>query len=54
MYASIDKDIDILEWQIRKTKTKKEKMMREGSIKNIEVSLEKEPEIVNEKEKTSY
>ena len=50
MYASIDKDIDILEGQIRKTKTKKEKMMREGSIKNIEVSLEKEPEIV----KTSY
>ena len=54
MYASIDKDIDILEGQIRKTKTKKEKMMREGSIKNIEVSLEKEPEIVNEIVKTSY
>lgn len=54
LYASIDKVIDILEGQIRKTKTKKEKMMREGSIKNIEVSLEKEPEIVNEIVKTSY
>ena len=32
MYASIDKDIDIIEGQIRKAKTKKEKMLREGSI----------------------
>ena len=38
MYASIDKDIDILEGQIRKAKTKREKMMREGSIKTMEVS----------------
>ena len=37
MYASIDKDIDILEGQIRKTKTKKEKMMRDGSLKTMEV-----------------
>ena len=33
LYASIDKDIDILEGQIRKMKTKKEKMMRDGSLK---------------------
>ena len=33
LYASIDKDIDILEGQIRKVKTKKEKMLREGSLK---------------------
>ena len=54
LYASIDKDIDILEGQIRKTKTKKEKMMREGSIKNIEVANNKETEVVNEIVKTSY
>ena len=35
LYASIDKDIDILEGQIRKAKTKKEKMMKEASIKTI-------------------
>ena len=32
LYASIDKDIDILEGQIRKFKTKKEKMMKDASI----------------------
>ena len=53
LYAAIDKDIDILEGQIRKTKTKKEKMMREASIKALEVEKE-EPEIVNEIVKTSY
>src|SRR5699024_6488319 len=37
LYASIDKDIDILEGQIRKSKTKKEKMMKDGSIRNMEV-----------------
>ena len=38
MYASIDKDIDILEGQIRKAKTKKEKQNKDDSIKqkNIE------------------
>ena len=35
LYASIDKTIDILEGQIRKSKTKKEKMMREGSLKDV-------------------
>ena len=53
LYAAIDKDIDILEGQIRKTKTKKEKMMRDSSIKALEVEQEA-PEIVNEIVKTSY
>ena len=54
LYASIDKDIDILEGQIRKVKTKKEKMLREGSLKMMETSEEKTSEIANEIIKTSY
>lgn len=33
LYAAIDKDIDILEGQIRKYKTKKDKMNRDNSLK---------------------
>ena len=54
LYASIDKIIDILEGQIRKAKTKKEKMMREGSIKELNVISEEEKEITNEILKYSY
>ena len=54
MYASIDKDIDILEGQIRKAKTKKEKMMKEASIKNMEIVNDKITEVQNEIIKTSY
>lgn len=54
MYASIDKDIDILEGQIRKAKTKKEKMMKEASIKNMDVASDKIAEIKDEIIKTSY
>ena len=54
MYASIDKDMDILEGQIRKSKTKKEKMLREGSLKTMEVEDKKHSEVVNEIIKTSY
>ena len=54
LYASIDKDIDILEGQIRKMKTKKEKMMREGSIRTMEAIDDKIAEISNEIVKTSY
>lgn len=54
MYASIDKDIDILEGQIRKSKTKKEKMMKEASIKNMDFVNNKISEIQNEVIKTSY
>ena len=53
LYAAIDKDIDILEGQIRKTKTKKEKMMRDSTIKALEVEAEA-PEILNQIVKTSY
>ena len=54
LYASIDKDIDILEGQIRKAKNKKEKMMRDDTLKVLEVNTDKRPEIVNEIIKTSY
>lgn len=54
LYASIDKDIDILEGQIRKAKTKKEKMMRDDTLKVLEVNTTNKPEIVNEIVKTSY
>ena len=54
MYASIDKDIDILEGQIRKAKTKKEKMMKDASLKTMEVTLENEVELKDEIIKTSY
>lgn len=54
MYASIDKDIDILEGQIRKAKTKKEKMMKDSSIKTMEVGKDHIAEISNEIIKTSY
>ncbi len=54
MYASIDKDIDILEGQIRKTKTKKEKMMKDASLKSKEVERDTITEIKNEIVKTSY
>ena len=35
LYASIDKNIDILEGQIRKTKTKREKMQKDSSLKDL-------------------
>ena len=38
LYAAIDKDIDILEGQIRKTKVKKEKMMKDSSIKQMNIN----------------
>ena len=54
MYASIDKDIDILEGQIRKAKTKKEKMMKDSSIKTMDVSKDTIADITNAIIKTSY
>jgi putative sigma-54 modulation protein len=38
LYASIDKDIDILEGQIRKYKAKREKMQKDSSIKQMNIS----------------
>ena len=37
LYASIDKDIDIVEGQVRKMKTKKDRLNRADSIKNLVV-----------------
>lgn len=54
LYASIDKVIDILEGQIRKVKTKKEKMMRDGSIKDLNSMETKQVEVVNEILKFAY
>ena len=54
LYASIDKDIDIIEGQIRKSKTKKEKMMRDDTLKALEVNAGGRPEVVNEIVKTTY
>ena len=48
LYASIDKVMDILEGQIRKYKTKKEKMMKDGSLKDFASIDRKENEITNE------
>ncbi len=54
MYSSIDKDIDILEGQIRKAKTKREKMIKDASIRTMEVQKDSIAEISNEIIKTSY
>ena len=54
LYASIDKDIDILEGQIRKAKTKKEKMMRDDTLKVLEVNTDNKPEVINQIVKTTY
>ena len=53
LYASIDKDIDILEGQIRKSKTKKERMLKDSTLKVLDV---KEPvhEVTDEILKTEY
>ena len=56
LYAAIDKDIDILEGQIRKMKTKKEKQNKEDSIKQKEMMnmTGKVHEVENEVIKTIY
>lgn len=55
LYASIDKDIDILEGQIRKIKTKKEKINKDESIRLKEsASLEGNAVVENEVIKTLY
>lgn len=53
LYASIDKDIDILEGQIRKAKTKKDKMMRDASLKALDVQAPVH-EVTDEILKTEY
>ena len=41
LYAYIDKDIDILEGQIRKAKTKRERMLKDSTLKVLEVETPK-------------
>ena len=57
LYASIDKDIDILEAQIRKEKTRREKLTKDSSIKQQEMEMAKDVrtvEIEDEVVKTTY
>lgn len=56
LYASIDKDIDIIEGQIRKTKAKKEKQNMSGSIKEASEIIfgAEDHKVENEILKTSY
>ena len=53
LYASIDEDIDILERQIRKAKTKKERMNKDESLRVKEIAPEVH-EIEGEVIKTTY
>ena len=55
LYAAIDKDIDILEGPIRKTKTKRERMNKEDSIKQKEfLNSDMKHEVEDEVIKTIY
>ena len=54
LYASIDKDIDIIEGQIRKAKTKREKMQKDNSIKQITITGEEEVSVEDEVLKTLH
>ena len=55
LYASIDKNIDILEGQIRKMKTKKDRQNKEASIKQKMMNMEpKETVVEDEIIKTIY
>ena len=54
MYASIDKDIDILEGQIRKWKTRKDKANKDDTIKIMAGSMHEEDKIEDEILKTIY
>ena len=40
LYASIDKNIDIIDGQVRKMKTKKDRANKEDSIKNLPVDVQ--------------
>ena len=54
LYASIDKDIDILEGQIRKNKTKKERMQKDSSIKQITIDGSEAAAVEGEIVKSMY
>lgn len=54
LYASIDKDIDILEGQLRKVKSKKDKQNMTESIRAKEILREENKEVSDEIIKTLY
>lgn len=56
LYASIDKDIDILEGQIRKAKTKRDRINKDETLKAKEMTFTENKEVVIEDEilKTIY
>lgn len=54
LYAAIDKDIDVLEGQVRKMKTKKDKQNMTDSIRVLEDMDVKRKELENEILKTIY
>lgn len=56
LYASIDKDIDILEGQVRKMKTKNDKQNKTESIRKADntFSIDEKPEISDEILKVMY
>ena len=53
LYASIDKDLDIVEGQIRKAKTKKERMLKDSTLKVLDAEVAKH-EVEDEILKTEY
>ena len=54
LYAAIDKDIDILEGQVRKMKTKKDKQNMTESIRIKEEARSEDAEVTNEIVKVLY
>lgn len=54
LYASIDKDIDILEGQVRKMKTKKDKQNKQETIRAKEEMKSEDTEVSNEIVKVLY
>ena len=48
LYASIDKDIDILEGQIRKAKAKREKIQKDSSIKEMSMAEVVHEEVIED------
>ena len=54
LYASIDEDMDILERQIRKAKTKKERINKDETLRVKEIMQEHEESIDGEVIKTTY
>ena len=55
LYASIDEDIDILERQVRKAKTRRERMNKDDSLRVQEEAYKNEPTVIEDEViKTTY